>query len=140
MWVKESLKIQSFMDMEEPVHKLHRSESESVVFLGKVGLGILKEHLLEGEFGQYDGIFLVLDEEDFFEGETITLPETRCVSLRFRGGHEAAPARYKQLMEYIRAHGMEVSGFSREITLIDYGFTNDTEKFVTEISIPIEGA
>ena len=43
-------------------------------------------------------------------------------------------------MEYIRAHGMEVSGFSREITLIDYGFTNDTEKFVTEISIPIEGA
>ena len=140
MWVKESLKIQSFMDMEEPVHKLHRSESESVVFLGKVGLGILKEHLLEGEFGQYDGIFLVLDEEDFFEGETITLPETRCVSLRFRGGHEAAPARYKQLMEYIRAHGMEVSGFSREITLIDYGFSNDTEKFETENSIHIEGA
>lgn len=35
MWVKESLKIQSFMDMEEPVHKLHRSESESVVFLEK---------------------------------------------------------------------------------------------------------
>lgn len=33
---------------------------------------------------------------------------------------------------------MEIIGFSREITLIDYGFTNDTEKFVTEINIPVK--
>lgn len=31
-------------------------------------------------------------------------------------------------------------GFSREITLIDYGLTNDTEKFVTEITIPVREA
>lgn len=31
---------------------------------------------------------------------------------------------------------MQISGFSREITLIDYDVTNDTEKFVTEICIP----
>ena len=31
-------------------------------------------------------------------------------------------------------------GFSREITLIDYGLTNDTEKFVTEITIPAREA
>lgn len=33
---------------------------------------------------------------------------------------------------------MKISGFSREITLIDYGVTNDTEKFVTEICIPVQ--
>ena len=32
---------------------------------------------------------------------------------------------------------MTITGFSREITLIDYGITNDTRKFVTEISIPV---
>ena len=31
-------------------------------------------------------------------------------------------------------------GFSREITLIDYGLTNDIEKFVTEITIPVREA
>ena len=69
MWVKESLKIQSFMDMEEPVHKLHRSESESVVFLGKVGLGILKEHLLEGEFGSMTAYFWYWMRKIFLRGD-----------------------------------------------------------------------
>ena len=40
-------------------------------------------------------------------------------------------------MNYIREHDLRADGFSREITLIDYGFTGDTEKFVTEISIPV---
>ena len=33
-----------------------------------------------------------------------------------------------------------ICGFSREIALIDYGITNDTEKFVTEICIPVRHA
>ncbi len=33
---------------------------------------------------------------------------------------------------------MTVCGTSREITLIDYGLTNDPEKFVTEIQIPVK--
>ena len=37
-------------------------------------------------------------------------------------------------------HRMQISGFSREVTLIDYGVTNDTEKFVTEICIPVQGS
>ncbi len=32
-------------------------------------------------------------------------------------------------------NGLSPSGFSREITLIDYGFTTDKEQYVTEISI-----
>ena len=40
-------------------------------------------------------------------------------------------------MAFIRDHGAEPAGFSREITMIDYGITNDLGKFVTEISIPV---
>ena len=46
----------------------------------------------------------------------------------------------RRLMDYIRANGLQPAGFSREITLIDYGLTNDTEKFVTEITIPVREA
>ena len=57
--------------------------------------------------------------------------------LRVRGSHTDAPAQYRRLLTRIAQEGMQIAGFSREITLIDYGITNDTEKFVTEICIPV---
>ena len=44
---------------------------------------------------------------------------------------------YRRLMACAQQRGLTVTGFSREITLIDYGITDDTEKFVTEISLPV---
>ena len=78
---------------------------------------------------------LVLDEEDCYEGQTEELPETRCVTIRFCGSHREAGVYYKKLLDYIDAHRLQITGFSREITLIDYGMTSDPEKFVTEIRI-----
>ena len=137
-WIRTALKIRDFFDMEAPIRALEGPRSEAVVFLGKVGVGISPEKLRAGRFDEYDRVFLVLDEEDQFDGETAILPETLCVCLRFRGGHTEAPEHYRKLLAYIRSHRLEVSGFSREITMIDYGITSDTEKFVTEISIPVD--
>ncbi len=47
---------------------------------------------------------------------------------------------YARLLAYTEAHGLAPAGFSREITMIDYGLTNDPEKFVTEITIPVRPA
>ena len=124
--------------MEAPIRKLNISEAEAVIFLGKVGVGISAAHLQEGKIGQYDGLFLSLDREDHYTGKTILLPETLCVRIRFRGSHTEAAAQYRKLLAYIAEHNMTITGFSREITLIDYGITNDIRKFVTEISIPVE--
>ena len=137
VWVRDSLKIRSFLDMETPIRKLEEMQAEALVFLGKVGVGISEESLKKNCFDSYDGIFLILDEEDRFSGETMTLPETLCVSVRFHGSHAESPEQYRKLINYIEEHKLEISGFSREITMIDYGITNDTEKFVTEISIPV---
>lgn len=138
VWVDDPLKINDFLDMEAPIRKLDQSDAEAVIFLGKVGLGISVEHLQAAQTERYDGIFLILDQEDIYTGETLTLPEILCVRLRFRGSHAEAPAQYKKLLDYIKKHQMQIAGFSREITLIDYGITNDTEKFVTEICIPVK--
>ena len=103
----------------------------------RVGLGITPENLYAGAYDQYDGIFLVLDEEDEFTGPVTDLPETDCLCVRFRGSHPEAPAQYRCLIACARQRGLTVTGFSREITLIDYGITDNTEKFVTEISLPV---
>lgn len=137
VWEGDSLKIQGFLDMEAPIRRLEGSQKEAVVFLGKVGVGISAENLQHDRFDKYDGIFLILDEEDYFEGNVTEAPEALCVSIRFHGSHAEAPEQYCKLLRYIREHKLQITGFSREVTMIDYGLTNDVNKFVTEISIPV---
>lgn len=145
VWVGDSYKINGFLnsgflDMEPSIRKFEQDQAEAVVFLGKVGVGVSVKNMYDNHFDCYDGVFLILDEEDHFDGETIQLPETMCVLIRFQGSHTEAPERYQKLLAYIAEHGLEINGFSREVTMIDYGITNDLKKFVTEISIPVSGA
>lgn len=137
VWVDDPLKIGGSLDMEASIRKLDRSDAEAVVFLGKIGLGISPAHLQSRKTDQYDGIFLTLDQEDIYTEETTLLPEALCARLRFRGSHADSPAQYARLLDYIDEHQLQIAGFSHEITLIDYGVTNDVTKFVTEISIPV---
>lgn len=137
-WMDASVRLHHSLDMEIPVGKLAQKQSEAVVFLGKVGVAISAEHLEMEEFTTYDGVFLLLDEADHIDGETLFLPAAPCVRVRFCGGHLQAPQRYRRLMEYLSEHDLCPAGFSREITMIDAGFTDDAEKFVTEITVPVK--
>ena len=138
VWIMEKLRISSSLDMEAPMRRLESSQAEPLVFLGKVGLGISREHLAAGEFGQYDGLFLLLDEEDNFSGDTVVIPGQMYAAVRFHGSHAEAPEQYEKIMRFIGENGLDVDGISQEITMIDYGITNDVEKFVTEIAVPVE--
>lgn len=136
-WMERKLKIKEYHDMELPTIGLAKSQAEAVIFLGKVGVSISAEHLRDGVFDQYDGIFLVLDEADKFDKDVTIIPGGKCVRIRFCGSHREAPEYYRRLLDHIRSSGLEISGFSREITMIDYGITSNTDEFVTEISIPV---
>lgn len=137
VWIRDSLKLNSYLDLEYSIQKLQKNQKEPLAFLGKVGVGISKENLEQGNFQNYERVFLMLDEEDQYEGEIESLPVEQCVTVRFCGSHVEAAEQYEKLMQYIRRNDYQIVGFSREITLVDYGITNDPEKFVTEIRIPI---
>ena len=137
VWMRDSLKPHSYIDLEQSIRKLEAGQKTPMVFLGKVGLGITPENLAAGRFERYDMIFLILDEEDDYEGNVEVFPAGQCVSIQFCGSHKEATAYYELLLSYIRKHGLRINGFSREITLIDNGITDDTSKFVTEIRIPV---
>ena len=129
-WIDTALTAPDYSALELSTSRLAAAQAEALVFLGKVGFSVSQEHLNVGSFGQYDGEFLVLDEADRFAGDVIDLPASLCARVRFRGHHAESPAQYRRLMQFIREEG--------EITVIDYGFTTDTEKFVTEIMIPLQ--
>lgn len=82
-------------------------------------------------------VFLALDSEDQYEGLTEELPEEKCVTVCFCGSHKDAPGYYQRLMDFIVEHDLQITGFSKEITMIDFGITTDVSQFVTEIQIPI---
>ena len=136
-WIRDKLQLSSYLDLEYSIRRLEENQKETLVFLGKVGVGITKESLAKGRFSNYELVFLLLDEEDDYKGETEEFPEMDCVMIRFRGNHKEAPAHYEKLLAYMKEHKLEATGFSREITLIDNGLTDDPEKFVTEIRIPV---
>lgn len=138
-WLRTDLSIESYQDpdFEASIRQLERQQGEPVVFLGKVGVGIPKDWLDSGRYDRYGMVFLILDEEDQYSGDVEELPGETCATVCFQGSHMDAPAHYKRLCGYIAEHGWEIAGFSKEVTLIDYGFTNDPGQFVTEIQIPV---
>lgn len=137
-WIKHNFAIETYLDLEMPMRRLEKCQREAVVFLGKVGVGISEQNLKKGNFSTYDRVFLILDDEDNYEGETINFSETLTASVRFCGSHKEAGAYYRKLVDFIDSNNMQISGFSSEITMIDYGYTNETDKFVTEIQIPVK--
>lgn len=137
VWLRDSLHPKTYLDLENSIRKLVENQKESLVFMGKIGIGISREQLCQKSFQNYDRIFLLLDQEDRYDGETETFPRQTCVTIRFCGSHTEAPAYYQKLLSYIEQQNLCISGFSRETTLIDYGITNNTDKFVTEIQIPV---
>ena len=62
--------LHTYLDLEYAIRKLEENQKESMVFLGKVGVGIPKEKLEKRDVGNYQLTFLVLDEEDCYEGQT----------------------------------------------------------------------
>lgn len=136
-WIRNNLSITSYLDLETSIRQLEEQQKDAVVFLGKVGVGIAKEQLQKKQYDSYDMVFLLLDKEDSYQGTVVELPGETCVSIRFCGSHNDAPVYYRKLDEFISNHKLTITGFSKEITMIDYGITNDTSQFVTEIQIPI---
>lgn len=65
-------------------------------------------------------------------------PEGLCAAVRFCGSHKDASGYYRRLADFIAGRNLKIAGFSREITMIDYGITSDASQFVTEIQIPVQ--
>ena len=132
-----ALPVRSSGDLELPIRRLEPQKQKSAVFLGKVGVGLSREHLLGGEFFPYDVVFLTLDDEDETPPEFQRLPAALCARIHFCGSHTQASSHYRKLMDYLAENGLELDGFSREITLIDDGVTSDRSRFVTRIDLPV---
>lgn len=129
--------ISSKDDLEYSIRELELSNHlETVIFLGKVGVSISKENLDQKKFGSFSSIFVLLENEDGGKEKNVIFPASDYLTIRFQGTHKEADPYYLDLLNYMQSKNYALTGNSIEITLIDYGMTNDTSKFVTELQIP----
>ena len=135
--VRDLVRWNSYLFLEPSIRQIELDQDVPVSFLGKVGVGVSEENLISEKYDSYDLVFLTLDKEDEYEGDTVMTPSHDYARVRFNGSHGRAPEYYEKLLLFIKENNFEVCGSSREVTLIDNCITNDEKKFITEISIPI---
>ena len=135
--VRHTLVLGPDFDLEPSIRELEAQQPEAMIFLGKIGVGMDPDRLLRQDYSGYDFVFLLLDREDSYRGETLELPAVTCAVVRFRGSHPEAPEQYRLLANWLEAQHLAPAGPSWETTLIDYGLTNDPEQHVTQIQIPV---
>lgn len=136
-WVRNTVEYHSYLDLEHSIRQLEQDQEVPMVFLGKVGVGISQENLECYQFNHSDFVFVIVEEEDEYQGDVDILPESLYVSIRFCGSRKQSPMYYQKLIKYIQEHHMTINGFSLEMTLIDEGLTSYTEQYITELKIPV---
>lgn len=125
-------------DIEFPIATLRQKFGvDKNIFLGKIALTINQANLLARRFDSYNGLLLIMEPGD--EGDaTTTLKAGKYIRLRFRGTHDTAARQYPLMINYCQKHNFKITGPAIETALIDYGISDDVEKYITEIRIPIE--
>ncbi|MBP2637006.1 MAG: ydfL [Firmicutes bacterium] len=126
-------------DIEYPVSELVKNYGiDGEVFLGKIGLSISASNLKASTFNRYSSIFMILEDEDRITASDTSFPAREYLRIRFKGSHMDAAKYYKKLLTYMKTQHYELIGDSIEIALIDYGITNDIDKYITEILLPFD--
>ena len=112
-WIRNQLSPKTYLDLETSIRELEQDQKDAVVFLGKVGVGIGRERLLEKAYERYDMVFLLLDAEDVYSGATEELPAEKCVTVRFAGATKTLPHIIKSLTSTWKKTGCALTAFPR---------------------------
>ncbi|WP_125707183.1 MerR family transcriptional regulator [Companilactobacillus zhongbaensis] len=125
-------------DIEFPISTLRRKYGlDKNIFLGKIVLTLNRQQLMEHEFDEYNSLLLILEPGDGGDA-TGYLPAGEYVRVRFHGTHQMAGDCYRKLLKYCQDKQLEIVDDAIETALIDYGITDNFDKYVTEIKIPVK--
>ena len=124
-------------DVDFSIKKLQK-KSQNMLYLignGHIGASIPLDYLAGGNYGHYNKVFTILDDdaEDFDE----VLPGGKYVSCMVKGSYRQMSQRWQELFEYAKKHDLVPQADPLEIYIIDNHDTSDEEEYVTLIQVPL---
>ena len=130
-------KIKNNSDIELSIRELENlTDNNNSIFIGKVGVSLKKENIINKKF-EYDELFILPEDEKYEDKFIKKFPKGKYVCINFQGSHSEAYIYYEILLNYILENQHTIIGDSFERTLIDFGLTNNINEYITEIQIPI---
>lgn len=101
------------------------------------GSMISVEALRRGEYDDYAALYIELPHPASGAGIQLQ-PAGRYLRAYCRGAWENIPARYAEMFEHARAHGLSLCGYACE-TGINESVIDGFDEYITRIEIPIQG-
>ena len=135
--------VQRGPSLEMSVRKLEKliGAAHSPIFIGKVGLTVSEDNLLQGNFQEYNSVFILVEDaidDSALSALSVVLPAGKYACLMFAGGHNDSPAPFRILLEYLARQGFQIGGEALERAIVDEFISQDASRFLTEIQIPIK--
>lgn len=109
-----------------------------LIFLGKVAFLIHQNNILKKQYDRFNSTIVILEKEDEYQGDYVTLPQGLYVKIHYCGIHSDASIYYEKILKYIQTHQLQIIGDAIELSLIDYCNTLDKDKYVMELQIPVK--
>ena len=105
---------------------------------GQIYTSITKEDMLREDFSRFN-YFIELIPDDIGQSYSDkVIEENKYACVVFCGPYSNMDVYYNRLLKWIKDNGYEVIGDSIEKNIVDYGFSNYEEEYISEIQIPIE--
>ncbi len=130
-------------NLEMSIRLLENSGNQtSSIFLGQVGLTVSAANLEQCQFDEYNSIFVFVepDQPPPPAAAVKILAGQQYLLVRFIGTHTEAAPHYERLLAYAREKEYRITDDALEITYVDYGLSQDTSQFVTEIRLPVKSS
>lgn len=104
---------------------------------GQIYTSITKKDMLAQRFERFNYFIEILSREDSSNTQLIILPEKEYACVVFSGPYSMIAEYYTMLIKWIEDNGYEIAGDSIEKNIVDYGFSDSEEEYISEIQIPI---
>ncbi len=118
-------------------HEAHLKIS-SWLIEGQIYTSISKDDVLKGSFSKFNYFIEVLSIKEDESNQLKVLPENEYACIVFCGSYSKIEYYYKMLIQWIEENDYIIIGDSIEKNIVDYGFSDSEEEYISEIQIPIK--
>ena len=125
--------------LEMMIRKLEKliGGTHSPIFIGKVGLTVSAENLVQENFQEYSSVFILMEEPMPESSLSAILPAGEYACLLFQGSHNDSTEPYRRLLSFVERQGRRLHGEAVERAIVDEFISGDSKHYLTEIQLPV---
>lgn len=104
---------------------------------GQIYTSLSKENMEKGILNKFSYFIEIVNLDQEPCKQIRVIPETQYACIAFLGPYKEMGRHYEILIKWIHEMGYKITGDSIEKNIVDYGFSDSENEYISEIQIPI---